>query len=300
MFRAAMGAAPRLHSATPLGAGNSETQLRFSGAHGLVPSQAVSVGGEMRFVSSVPDGQTVELNAPLSVTPVAGETTGTTMTYFLGKSLPSVSIFDYWSPEDAVQRVLCGAAVDRMRVLVNSDFHEFRFSGPAQSLIDNLTFEAGQGQLAEFPAEPEIDGFDYSIVPGHLGQVWLGASPERFYTLTAAEVSLENGINSRNHEFGSNLIRCISGGVRQINLDFEIYASEEGAATSLYAAAKQRSPITAMMQLGEQTGQLFGVFAKSVMAETPLFDDSENRLRWKFTGARAQGSTDDELVIAFG
>jgi hypothetical protein len=295
-----MGAAPRLHTGPFLADGSIETQLRFAEAHGLAPSQGVAVGGELRFVSSVLDEQTVELNAPLSAAPFPGETTGPTMTYFLGKSLPSVSIFDYWSPDAAVQRILCGAAVDKMRVLVNADFHEFRFSGPAQNLIDSLTFEAGQGELSEFPVEPDADSFDYSIVPGHLGQVWLGASPERLYTLTAAEVSLDNGINARNREFGSSLIRCITGGVRQINLDFEIYASDDNAYTSLYAAAKQRSPIAAMMQLGEQQGQLFGVYAKSVVAETPQFDDSENRLRWKFSGARAQGSADDELVIAFG
>jgi hypothetical protein len=113
-------------------------------------------------------------------------------------------------------------------------------------------------------------------------------------------VSLDNCIDVRNREFGSRLIRCITAGVRKAGLDFEIYATDEEPAKALYAAAKQRSPISAMMQLGEVAGQLFGVYAKSVVAETPQFDDAETRLRWKFSGARAQGSSDDELVIAFG
>lgn len=300
LFRSAMGAAPRVHSGVTLAGACTETQLFFAGAHGLTSGQAVSIGGELRFVTSVLDATSVELNAPLSAAPDGGTSTGATITYSLGKKLPSVSIFDYWSPEGTVQRLLCGALADKMRILVNADYHEFQFSGPAQDLVDSLTFEAGQGYLTSFPAEPEAEGFDYSIVPGHLGQVWLGATPERFYTLTAAEVSLDNGVDVRNREFGSRLIRCAAAGVRKVNFDFELYATDDEASNALYAAAKQRSPISVMLQLGEQAGQLFGVYGKSVVAETPQFDDAETRLRWKFSGARAQGAADDELVVAFG
>jgi hypothetical protein len=55
-----------------------------------------------------------------------------------------------------------------------------------------------------------------------------------------------------------------------------------------------------MLQLGQQQGQLFGMYMKSVQLETPEFDDSETRLRWKFSACRAQGSADDEIMIAFG
>lgn len=300
LFRAAMGAAPRLHPGSTISAGSSESQLHFSGNHGLMAGQAVSAAGELRFVSAVVSETAVELNAPLSSAPEAGLVTSPTITYSLGKSLPSASIFDYWSPAESVQRILCGAVVDRMKVMVNSDFHEFHFAGPAQDVIDNVSFASGQGKLDEFPAEPEEASFDYSIVPGHMGQVWLGVTPERFYTLTSAELSLDNGIDVRGREFGSSQIRCISAGVRNVNVDFELYGNDEESTTALYAAARQRSPISAMFQLGEQSGQLFGAYMKSVVPETPQFDDGEARVRWRFSGCRAQGSSDDELVIAFG
>ena len=218
----------------------------------------------------------------------------------LGRSLPSASIFDYWSPAEAIQRILCGAIVDKMKIVVNSDFHEFHFSGPAQDLIDNVSLTANQGGLGEFPGRAGADTFDYSIVPGHMGQVWLGVTPERFYTLTSAELSLDNNVDVRNREFGSNNIRCFAGGQRNVNLDFELYGSDQESSTALYQAAKQRSPIGAMFQLGEQEGQLFGAYLKSVIPQTPQFDDSETRVRWRFSGCRAQGSSDDELMIAFG
>jgi hypothetical protein len=300
LFRAAMGAAPRLHSGATIAGGSSESLLRFSSNHGLSSGQAVAVAGELRFVTAVPDQNSVELNAPLSTIPISGAVTGPTITYTLGRTLPSASIFDYWSPAEAVQRILCGAVVDKLKVVVNADFHEFHFAGPAQDLIDNVSFTPGQGDLTDFPTEPESDSFDYSIVPGHMGQVWLGVTPERFYTLTSAELSLDNNIDVRNREFGSNNIRCIAAGVRNVNLDFELYGSDQESTTALYQAAKQRSPISAMFQLGEQEGQLFGAYMKSVTPETPQFDDSETRVRWRFSGCRAQGNSDDELTIAFG
>jgi hypothetical protein len=55
-----------------------------------------------------------------------------------------------------------------------------------------------------------------------------------------------------------------------------------------------------MFQLGQQEGQLFGTYMKSVVAPVPEFDDSESRLRWKFAGAIGQGTGDDELIVAFG
>ena len=78
--------------------------------------------------------------------------------------------FDYWDPADAVSRVVAGGAVSQLEFAVNGDFHEFLFQGPAADVLDSTSFTAGQAGLNAFPAEPKLDAFDYSIVPGHLGQ----------------------------------------------------------------------------------------------------------------------------------
>ena len=54
-----------------------------------------------------------------------------------------------------------------------------------------------------------------------------------------------------------------------------------------------------MLQLGQSTGQLLGIYLKSVVPELPEFDDSENRLQWRFNKSQAQGTTDDEIAVAF-
>ena len=54
--------------------------------------------------------------SPFSTTPLAGAPLGPTVTYFASSQLPSVSVFDYWSPVTAVQRILCGAGIDQMTI----------------------------------------------------------------------------------------------------------------------------------------------------------------------------------------
>ena len=95
-------------------------------------------------------------------------------------------------PTGAVQRILNGAAMDSAAVKVNGDYQEFVFTGPSQDLLDSASFANGQGGLTQFPAEPSRAGFDSTIVPGHLGQVWMGVTPAQFLTLTGAAAVLES------------------------------------------------------------------------------------------------------------
>ncbi len=300
LFQAALGASGVLFAGGTVASVTGGTQLQFAAPHGLTPGQGVTAAGDMRFVAAVQNSTTVFLNAPFTLTPTAGAAIGPTMTYKLAESLPSVSLFDYWDPSGAVHRIVNGAAMDKLQIKVNGDFQEFDFSGPSQDLLDSSSFTSGQGGLSAFPSEPAQTGFDYTIVPGHLGQVWMGATPSRFFTLTQAELTIENNIALRLHEFGSDFPRCITAGVRKITLNFNIFESADSQTAGLYQAARQRSPISVMIQLGEQQQQLFGAYMPAMTPEVPEYDDSETRLQWKFQNSRAQGSVDDEFYVAFG
>jgi hypothetical protein len=300
LFQAALGGDALFFAGGTAGAGSSDRNLAFSAAHGLAAGQAVTFGGEIRFVSAIVDEQTVLLNAAFSVAPSEGSPVGRTVTYLPANRLKSASIFDYWKPAEAVQRVVCGAGIDKMQMRINGDLHEFRFSGSAMDVIDSSSFMEGQGQLSSFPPEPAEAAFDYTIIPGHLGQAWLGTIADRYFTITGAEITLDNDLDLRAREFGAILPRCLAAGTRAVLVDIDLYGREDEATTSLYQAARQRSPIEVMFQLGQDAGQLFGTYLKSVVPEVPEFDDSETRLQWRFRGCRAQGTLDDEMVVAFG
>jgi hypothetical protein len=299
LFQTAMGGTPLAFAGGTVATTSATTQIAFSAAHGLSVGQAVANAGEIRFVAGIQDSLTVFLVAPFTGGVAAGTALGTTLTYPLGSDLGSVSIFDYWDPSDAVQRILNGAAVDSLKVRVNGDYQEYVFAGPSRDLLDSASFVSGQGGLTQFPAEPSSVGFDYTIVPGHLGQVWMGATPAQFFTLTGAELGLSNNVQLRVKEFGSDFARCIAAGERQVNLNFSVFEMVDAQTLGLYQAARQRSPISVMLQLGQQSGQLFGAYMPAMVPEVPQFDDSETRLQWKFQNSRAQGAVNDELYIAF-
>lgn len=299
LVEAALGADPAVWNGEVVATTSGGRAVTFIAPHGLVPGQSVAFGGELRFVVAVPDATTVILNAPFTMTPGPGSPLQSTVTYFPANSLKSVSIFDYWDPPTAVQRILCGAGIDRMRIRINGDYHEFLFSGEAADVIDSVSFTAGEGGLTAFPPEPSGAPLQAPVVPGHLGQAWLGTTPDRFFTLTAAEVTVENNVEVRSREFGSALPRCLVAGPRRVEVDFDLFQQDDDATKALYQAARQRSPIEMMFQLGASPGQLCGIYLKSVTPEVPEFDDSETRLQWRFTRCRAQGVADDEIVVAF-
>ena len=300
LFQCAMGGAPVIWGGGTVASVTGGTEIAFTAAHGLSPGQAVTFSGEMRFVTGIQNTVTLFINAPFNTTPVGGSAMGPTINYSLAESLPSASIFDYWDPSTAVQRVVEGAALDKMQIKINGDFQEFDFSGPARDLVDSASFASGEGGLTAFPAEPTIADFDYTIVPGHLGEVWMGTSQAQFLTITSGELTLENNIELRVKEFGSDYARCIAAAERDVTLNFSLFEMADAQTKALYQAARQRSPISVMLQLGEQAGQLCGAYMTAMVPMVPEFDDSETRLKWKFEDTRAQGTADDEIIIAFG
>jgi hypothetical protein len=294
-----LGAAPQLFNGGVVAA-YSNTTLGFAAAHGLSVNQAVSSGGEIRFVTAVVNANTVQLNAPLTAAPASGSTLPAAVTYQPATELPSASVFDYWDPAGAVRRILSGAAVDQMGIKINGDFHQFQFSGIAQDVLDSASFAAGQGSLMSYPMEPEVGAFDYSIVPGNLGEAWLGTTPAQFFTVTEAAVVLKNGLDTRSREFGFSLPQAISPGQRTVQASIGIYSQTDSATPALYQAARQQTPISVMFQLGQTQGQVMGVYLQSVIAQIPQFDDNANRLQWVFKPSRAQGTVNNEIAIAFG
>jgi hypothetical protein len=280
--------------------GGSASQLVFNNPHGLVVGQAVTYQDEIRFVTGIIDGRAVNLCAPFSSPLGSGSVLGPTVTYMLGDDLPSVSLFDYWDPQTALHRIFRGAGIGSMSLKINGDYHEFEYSGAAADLIDNLSFETGQGSLTQFPDEPATSEFDASPVPGHLGQIWLGTNPGQIQTVTEATVSLNNGLDMRAREFGSQLPMCLVAGVRSVEFNCSLYESDSDDVRGLYQAARQESPIQVMLQLGQQQSQLCGLYMKSLVPAVPDLDDTDTRLQWKFGSSPAQGSYNDELYIAFG
>jgi hypothetical protein len=293
-----MGAPPELIQELAVAAVNG-VQLQTQTDNNLSVGSAISSGGETRFVTAVQDSVTVTLNVPFSVTPQAGAILDTTIGYRLATTLPSVSLYDYWDPANAVSRLITGAGVDKFQIDVNGDVHSLYFSGPAADVLDSCSSVFGVSGMTSFPNEPALSAFDYSIVPGELGQVWLGSPLNQVFTLTQAAIEIRNSLLVRNQEFGSAYPWAIVPGPREVISNFTLFAQADTGTESLYAAAKARTTVSALLQLGRQQGQTMAIYLPNVVPELPLFDDSERYLLWEFKNNLAQGVSNDEAYIAF-
>jgi hypothetical protein len=298
-FQSALGAVPVVSSGLTVRQVSNPTLFQTTVPHSLKPGTAVSVNHEIRFTNAVPDSLTLSLNAPFTGNLIPGTVLAPAITYSLATTLPSLTLYDYWDPVTAIQRIVTGAAVDSLDLSLNGDLHEFRFRGPAADIVDSGTFVSGAGGLSEFPAEPALGTFDYSIVPGHLGQAWIGNSATQLFTLTAAQIQLRNHLETRHREFGATIPRAVSAGMRQVATHFSVLAQDDSQSATLYAASRSRTPLPAMLQLGQSQGQLMGIYLPNVMPEFPHYNDNESRLQWEFRNCQAQGQSDDELFIAF-
>jgi hypothetical protein len=167
-------------------------------------------------------------------------------------------------------------------------------------LLDSASFVSDQGGMQQFPPEPDGTASGYSPVPGNLGQVWLGVIPNQFFTVSQASIEVRNNLEMRTSEFGSALPRGVTPGNREVLMSLELFGQDDEANAALYQAARQEDPISVMFQLGQTGGQLMGIYLKSMVPDVPEFDDSEKRLKWRFRETRAQGTADDEIVVAFG
>ncbi len=300
MVEAGLGAAPLAYSGGTAGTGSTTTAIEFSSSHGLVVGQAFGFNGEIRFVETVNSTTAVSVNAPFSAAPGSGASLTAAVSCFPADELPSASVFDYWDPSTVVSRILSGASVDRTQIRINGDFHELEFIGQAQDVIDSVTFLAGEGGLSTFPVEPAVTGSIGAPVTGNLGQAWLGSPSTKFFTVTSALIEVDNDIDLRNREFGTTTPQCIAAGQRRVTADIELFEVDDEATRGLYAAARNETPIGVMFQLGQATGQMLGVYLPNVVPQVPEFDDSERILQWRFSDSRAQGSVNDEIVVAFG
>lgn len=300
LVQAALGASPAIFTGSTAGSGSSTSQIVFSSSHGLVKGQAFGFNGELRFVDTAVNGTTVQVNAPFAAAPASGQSLTAAVTYFPADALPSVSIFDYWDPAGAVDRILAGGSCNRLQVRVNADYHELEFSGEAQDILDTVSFGAGQGGLSSFPAEPAVSGSTGLPIPGNLGQAWLGTPANKFLTVTSAFVEVDNDVDLRSREFGTQTPQCVTAGTRRVTANFELYEVDDTATRGLYAAARSEAPIGVMFQLGQASGQLMGVYMPKVVARVPEFNDDERIVRWDFGNSRAQGSNNDDVMVAFG
>jgi hypothetical protein len=298
LIQAALGGSPQVSAAQTATCVAGQALLTFQSPHGLSAGSAIVSGSEMRFVQSVPSNTSVQLCAPLSV--AGAVVVLPAASYSPASTLPSLTLFDYWDPSTTIQRLARGAGVDQMEIQIDGTEHKLIFRGPAAEDVDSSSFNGASGGLTQFPVEPAVQAQSWAPVPGQLGQAWIGSGPSEVLTLTKAQIVVKNNLMTRSFEFGSNQPLALSAGDREVDIQFEVYSTDDSVFGEMYHASQTETPIPLTIQLGEQPGAMAAIYVKSFVPQVPDYDDSETRLLWSFRNSRAQGTGDDEIFFAFG
>ena len=300
LLRATMGGEALMSTGNTIASITGGLTVATTTPHGLTVGQAVCAGGEIRFVDSVPSPSTIVINFPFGAEVTQGDALTRTISYTLGDGLRTLTVADYWDPIEAIQRCVTGFAVNELSIGVNGDFHEFGYTGEGRRLIDSSSFVAGMSGLNEFPPEPVSQANLSGLVPGSIGQAWVGLTTMQSMNVLMASVRLTNQIDYRRREFGNVAGGCITGGVRDVRVDLRLKANDSQEMTQLHAASRTREAVPVMFQLGAMAGQVAAVYMPRVVLTPPYLDDKGVSLEWEIRDSRAQGGGDDELYIAFG
>jgi hypothetical protein len=275
--------------------GNPQT-LGFSVAHGLTRGQGLRFQGELRFVKEVPSSTSVVLSAPFSNGLQPGGVLGTTISIWPGDKPKPLTLGDYWNPSGVVDRVLAGCVVDEMTVALNSDFHGAQFRGTAREIASVTGFLPGSTGLSLFPAEPSQVSHAFQLVPGHVGRVFLGGT--EFYLLDLT-LRFVNNADTATREFGQSVAACYSADLREVTVQFQLYASSDAAVEQLHVLSRLRQETDLMIQMGNQPGQLAGIYVPRFVPEIPEMRDTDARVAMNYPRSQAYGVTNDEITLAF-
>jgi len=134
MVQAALGGAAPVTVAQTATVNGNGAETGFSGAAQPGGGQRGDGGGEMRIVASVPSATSVELSAPLTGVVSGSAQVMPAAAYMPTQVLPSVSLFDFWDPSSTVQRIVRGAGVDEMDIVVDGTEHKLVFRGPRPTI----------------------------------------------------------------------------------------------------------------------------------------------------------------------
>ncbi|MCW5963464.1 MAG: hypothetical protein KIT83_05450 [Bryobacterales bacterium] len=274
---------------------NGQT-VAFNAAHGLKAGQAVRFQGQLRFVKSVVNTTTITLSAPLGAGVQAGSVTGKTVSMWPGDKPKPLTMGNYWTPAGTLDRVLAGCVVNEMVVVLNSDFHGASFRGTVREVASVTGFAPGSTGLTSFPAEPPNPTQAFQLVPGHVGRLFIG---DVEYYLLDLSLRFLNNADTTNREFGMALAPCYSADLRELSLQFQLYAAQDDAVNQLHMLSRSRVETDLTIQLGNQAGQLVGIHVPRFVPEIPELKDAETRVVMSYPKSLAYGVSNDEISVAF-
>jgi hypothetical protein len=235
----------------------------------------------------------------------AGTVTATTrVRYTLADTLKTFSAWIYRGDGTGTpnHEMAWGNIVRRITFNLGEDVAEFSAEGECAWVQGSKSFagattaeKAGQ---ASFPAEPVSATTLGNLIAGFTGSITLGGSP--IADIISAQIVMDTGAEVVKRTFGSRLPSGVEAGERMVTISFSIYNSDDAGLETLREAAESKTPVDAVIAVGDTAGGIYTFTVKQIQLESPDLEDGERRMVVQFPESRAYGTSltaKDELQM---
>lgn len=212
--------------------------------------------------------------------------------YTLSDSIVSGNLWRFRDPSTLDQQVGLGAILQRATFTLGQDIAEWQAEGQSLYVLGSNFFAAAdttqKGGLGSFPSRPSAPVANGDAIAGFTGAMTVdGVS---LATIRTATVKIETGNALVVDEFGHYYASGAEGDERNVTFGFNLYDDDSVGAETIKEAADAKAPITATIQLGTASNNIYTFTVNGIQLESPELDDNQRRFVASYRDSRAHES----------
>lgn len=203
--------------------------------------------------------------------------------YSLTDAIVTGNLWRFRDPSTLDQQVATGAVLKTATFTLGQDIAEWTAEGTALGILGSNFFHVAdvtqKGGLGSFPTRPSAPVANGNAIAGFTGQI--SVDSQVLATIRTANIKVDTGNELVTDTFGSYYATSAEGAERKVTFGFNLYDDDTSGAETVKEAADSKAPITAIVQIGTATNNIYTFTVKNIQLESPALDD--NALRFVAT-----------------
>ena len=221
---------------------------------------------------------------------------GVSVTYSLSDVIKYFTMYQYVGDGTGTpnHQLGWGSVVRRLVFNIGADVAEFSAEGECAWVQGSKSFAGAstveKAGLGAFPTEPASMTTVGELIEGFVGSITIGGSV--IADIQSATITIDFGNEVVKNTFGTRTPTGGEGDERQVTVSFSIQNSDDAGLETLREASESKTPLTALMTVGETPGCIYDFNLKGIQLESPDLDDGSRRMVVNFPESRAVGTGD--------
>ncbi len=212
--------------------------------------------------------------------------------YTLSDGIVSGNIWRFREPSTLDQQVGIGAIIKTGTFTLGQDIAEWTADGEALYALGSNFFSAAdvtqKGGLGSFPTRPSAPTANGNAIAGFTGQITVDGIV--LATIRTATIKVNTGNELVLDTFGNYYATAAEGDERKVTFGFNLYDDDSSGAETIKEAADSKAPITAVIQVGTVTNNIYTFTVNGVQLESPTLDDNQRRFVATYKDSQASES----------